>query len=105
LIRIGNSNYFNGNVACGLIEIGDRNMLGPDVYHRQKSLLRGGFAAGEPPINRGNVEISNRSIKAILVHGGDRRGGDAFGQSAVVGGVPARQIGRFFRSTPTPNLV
>src|SRR5437016_6208604 len=32
-IRIGNLNYFNRNVmidACGLVEIGDRNMFGPD---------------------------------------------------------------------------
>src|SRR5215468_6746183 len=34
-IRIGNSNYFNRNViidACGLIEIGSHNMIGPDAY-------------------------------------------------------------------------
>src|SRR5215831_7944884 len=34
-IRIGNSNYFNRNVmidSCGSVEIGDRNMIGPDVY-------------------------------------------------------------------------
>src|SRR5260221_6260436 len=34
-IRIGNFNYFNRNLmidACGLVEIGDRNMFGPDVY-------------------------------------------------------------------------
>src|SRR5262245_38026199 len=34
-IRIGSANYFNRNVmidACGYIEMGDQNMIGPDVY-------------------------------------------------------------------------
>ena len=34
-IRIGDRNYFNRNLmidACGLVEIGDSNMFGPDVY-------------------------------------------------------------------------
>src|ERR1700712_2640483 len=34
-ISIGSDNYFNRNLmidACGRIEIGDRNMFGPDVY-------------------------------------------------------------------------
>src|SRR5437763_6393819 len=34
-IRIGNRNYFNRNLmidACGYVEIGNENMLGPDIY-------------------------------------------------------------------------
>ena len=34
-ICIGDGNYFNRNVmidACGLVDIGDHNMFGPDIY-------------------------------------------------------------------------
>src|ERR1700686_3767641 len=62
-IRIGDWNYFNRNLmidACGLIEIGDQNMFGPDVYitdsiHR----FDPGFAPGEQPMDVGKVKIGN----------------------------------------------
>src|SRR5712692_8450898 len=48
-IRIGNRNYFNRNVmidACGLIEIGDQNMFGPDIYITDSNHR---FGAGRAP--------------------------------------------------------
>jgi len=108
-IRIGNRNYFNRNVmidACGLVEIGDSNMFGPDVYitdsnHRMES----GRSPGELDMNRGTVRIGNNcwiGAKAILLK--DVELGDccvvgagavvtrSVAPGQVVAGVPARPI-------------
>jgi acetyltransferase-like isoleucine patch superfamily enzyme len=108
-IRIGNSNYFNRNVmidACGLIEIGDRNMIGPDVYITDSNhRFGGGFAPSELPMDRGNVVIGNRcwiGAKATILKG--VRLGDgcmvaagavvtrSVAPNEVVAGVPARPL-------------
>lgn len=65
-IRIGNSNYFNRNVnamigACGLIEIGEQNMFGPDVYITDTNhQFSPGLAPNEQPMDIGKVKIGNR---------------------------------------------
>jgi acetyltransferase-like isoleucine patch superfamily enzyme len=108
-IRIGNSNYFNRNVmidACCLVEIGDRNMFGPDVYITDSNhQTRGGFSPGELPMDRGTVLIGNRcwvGAKAVILKGvklGDGcvvAAGAVVTRSvepgAVVAGVPARPL-------------
>src|ERR1700693_453854 len=52
-IRIGNFNYFNRNLmidACGSVEIGDRNMFGPDVYIADSNhQFGGGFSPRAVP--------------------------------------------------------
>ena len=108
-IRIGNSNYFNRNVmidACGLIEIGDCNMIGPDVYITDSNhRFGGGFGPGELPMDRGNVVIGNRcwiGAKAVILKGVQLGDGCVVAAgavvtrsvepSAVVAGVPARPL-------------
>jgi acetyltransferase-like isoleucine patch superfamily enzyme len=108
-IRIGNWNYFNRNVmidACGSIEIGDRNMFGPDVYITDSNhQVRDGFGPGELPMDRGTVVIGNRcwiGAKAVFLKGvklGDRCVVAAgavvtcsVGPGEVVAGVPARPL-------------
>ena len=108
-IRIGNRNYFNRNLmidACGVVEIGDQNMFGPDVYitdsnHRFGSAI----APSERPMDVGKVKIGNRCwIGAKVVILKDVELGDgcivAAGSvvtrnvpaGAVVAGIPARPI-------------
>ena len=59
-IRIGNRNYFNRNLmidACGLIEIGDQNMFGPDVYITDSNHRYGpGLAPNEQPMDAGTSQ-------------------------------------------------
>ncbi|MEO8196922.1 MAG: hypothetical protein ABI689_09395, partial [Thermoanaerobaculia bacterium] len=63
-IRIGNRNFFNRNLmidACGLIEIGDGNMFGPDVYITDSNHRFGpGLAPGSLPMDIGTVTIGDR---------------------------------------------
>ena len=108
-IRIGNRNYFNRNVmidACGLIEIGDQNMFGPDVYitdsnHRFDS----GLAPNEQPMDVGKVKIGNRcwiGAKAVILKDVELGDGCVVGAGAVVtksvspgavvAGVPAKML-------------
>jgi acetyltransferase-like isoleucine patch superfamily enzyme len=108
-IRIGNSNYFNRNLmidACGLVEIGDRNMFGPDVYITDSNHQFGdGFGPGELPMNRGTVVIGNRcwiGAKAVILKGVTLGDGCVVAAGAVVtrsvepgevvAGVPARPL-------------
>ena len=110
-IRIGNSNYFNRNVmidACGSVEIGDRNMFGPDVYIADSNHQYGdGLCPGEQPMVRGSVRIGNRcwiGAKAVIFGGVQLGDGCVVAASAVVtravepgqvvAGVPARPIPR-----------
>jgi acetyltransferase-like isoleucine patch superfamily enzyme len=108
-IRIGRGNYFNRNVmidACGSVEIGDRNMFGPDVYITDSNhQVRDGFGPGELPMDRGTVVIGNRcwiGAKAVILK--DAKLGDGCVVAAgavvtcsveagqVVAGVPARPL-------------
>jgi len=106
-IRIGDRNYFNRNLmidACGLIEIGDQNMFGPDVYitdsnHRYGSSL----APNKQPMDAGTVKIGNRcwiGAKAVILKDVELGDGCVVGAGsvvtksvapgAVVAGVPAK---------------
>jgi acetyltransferase-like isoleucine patch superfamily enzyme len=115
-IRIGNANYFNRNVmidACGSVEIGDRNMFGPDVYITDSNhRICEGFSPGELSMDRGNVVIGNRcwiGAKAIILKGVRLGDGCVVAAGAVVtrsvesgdvvAGVPARPIRRFANSS------
>jgi hypothetical protein len=108
-IRIGNFNYFNRNVmidACGLVQIGDHNMFGPDVYITDSNHQLGErFGPSERPMDRGTVIIGNRcwiGAKSVILKGvrlGDGcvvAAGAVVTRSvepgAVVAGVPARPI-------------
>jgi acetyltransferase-like isoleucine patch superfamily enzyme len=118
-IRIGNSNYFNRNVmidACCSVEIGDRNMFGPDVYITDSNhQSRHGFSPGELPMDRGTVVIGNRcwvGAKAVILKGVQLGDGCVVGAGAVVtrsvepgavvAGVPARPLHP--RVTPTVDV-
>src|SRR4029077_10258006 len=108
-IRIGSHNYFNRNLmidACGLIEIGDQNMFGPDVYitdsnHRFDS----GLASNEQPMDVGKVKIGNCcwiGAKAVILKDVELGDGCVVGAGAVVtrsvspgavvAGVPAKML-------------
>ena len=108
-IRIGSSNYFNRNVmidACNSIEIGDRNMFGPDVYITDSNHQFGhGLSPGEQSMDRGNVHIGNRcwiGAKAVILKGVQLGDGCVVAAGAVVtrsvepgavvAGVPARPL-------------
>lgn len=108
-ISIGNGNYFNRNVmidACGRVEIGDRNMFGPDVYITDSNHRFGAdLTPNEQPMDRGRVRIGNRcwiGAKAVILK--DVELGDgcvvaagavvtkSVPPGAVVAGVPARRL-------------
>jgi len=110
-IRIGNYNYFNRYVmidACGLVEIGDGNMIGPDVYITDSNHQFGdGAAPGQLPMTRGSVRIGNRcwiGAKAVILKDVVLGDGCVVGAGAVVtrpvapgdvvAGVPARVVSR-----------
>lgn len=111
-IRIGNGNYFNRNVmldACGLIEIGDDNMFGPDIYLTDSNHTFGpGISPSHAPMQVGQVKIGHRCwIGARVVILKDVELGDgcvvgagavvtkSFPAGSIIAGVPARcmQIG------------
>jgi len=108
-IRIGNGNYFNRNVmidACGLVEIGDDNLFGPDVYVTDSSHQFGeGISPKDLPMQKGRVKIGNRCwIGAKVVILKDVELGDncvvgagavvtgSFSAGSVIAGVPARLL-------------
>jgi maltose O-acetyltransferase len=108
-IRIGNGNYFNRNLmidACGLVEIGDRNMFGPDVYITDSNHRFGhGMAPNEQPMDVGKVKIGNRcwiGAKAVILKDVELGDGCVIGAGSVVtksvlpgtvvAGVPARPL-------------
>ena len=108
-IRIGNNNYFNRNAmldACGLIEIGDDNMFGPDIYMTDSNHTFGpDLSPSSQPMQKGHIKIGNRcwiGAKAIILK--DVELGDgcvvaagavvtrSFPSGSVIAGVPARPI-------------
>jgi acetyltransferase-like isoleucine patch superfamily enzyme len=108
-IRIGNGNYFNRGVmidACGLVEIGDDNMFGPDIYITDSNHQFGDSAAPKAaPMRTGRVKIGNRcwiGAKAVILMDVELGDGCVVGAGAVVTksfpagsvvvGVPARAI-------------
>jgi acetyltransferase-like isoleucine patch superfamily enzyme len=110
-IRIGDGNYFNRNVmidACGLVEIGNQNMFGPDVYITDSNHRFGpGMTPNEHPMDVGTVRIGNRcwvGAKAVILKDVVLGDGCVVGAGsvvtksvpagAVVAGVPAKLIRR-----------
>lgn len=110
-IRIGSDNYFNRNVmidACGYVEIGDHNLIGPDVYITDSNhTLAPDKPPKELPMSVGRVKIGNAcwiGAHAIIlkdVHLGDGCvvGAGAvvaksFAAGSVVAGIPARLVGK-----------
>lgn len=108
-IRIGNGNYFNRNLmidACGLVEIGDDNMFGPDVYIADSNHSFGAQISPKGrPMQRGHVKIGSHcwiGAKAIILKDVALGDGCVIAAGAVVtksvppgvvvAGVPARQI-------------
>lgn len=108
-VQIGDYNYFNRNLmidACGLIEIGCRNMFGPDVYITDSNHSFGsGIVPAQAPMQVGRVKIGNRcwiGAKAIILKDVELGDGCVVGAGAVVtksfpagsviAGVPARLI-------------
>ena len=108
-IAIGNYNYFNRNLmidACGYVEVGDRNMFGPDVYITDSNHQFGGGAAPHTlPMDIGKVKIGNHcwiGAGAIILKNVELGDGCVVGAGAVVtksfpngsviAGVPARLI-------------
>jgi acetyltransferase-like isoleucine patch superfamily enzyme len=90
-IRIGDRNYFNRNFmidAGGLVEIGDRNMFGPDVYITDSNhRFDPGFAPGEQPMDVGKVKIGNCcwiGAKAVILKDVELGDGCVVGAGAVV---------------------
>lgn len=110
-IQIGSNNYFNRDVmidACGYIEIGDHNLIGPGVYITDSNhMFEGGKTPQEQAMNVGTVVIGNGcwvGARAIILK--DVQLGDdcvvaaasmvtkSFPSGSVIAGVPARLIGR-----------
>jgi acetyltransferase-like isoleucine patch superfamily enzyme len=114
-IRIGSGNYFNRNLmidACGLVEIGDNNMFGPDVYITDSNHAYGiEISPKEAQMRVGRVKIGNRcwiGAKAVILK--DVELGDyctvgagavvtkSFPPGSVIKGVPARCSEKLNRS-------
>lgn len=110
-IRIGNGNYFNRNImidASGLIEIGDLNMFGPDVYITDSNHRVGhDLAPGREAMIVGRVKIGSRcwiGAKAVILKDVELGDGCVVGAGAVVTksvppgtvvtGVPATPVRR-----------
>jgi acetyltransferase-like isoleucine patch superfamily enzyme len=108
-IRIGDDNYFNRNLfldACGLIEIGNENQFGPDVYVTDSNHRHGpGIVGKREGMDVGRVKIGNGcwiGAKAVIlkdVELGDRCvvGAGAvvtksFPADSVIVGVPGKAV-------------
>src|SRR3984957_15549484 len=90
-IHIGDRNYFNRNLmidACGLIEIGDQNMFGPDVYITDSNhRFDAGQAPSQQPMEVGRVKIGNCcwiGAKAVILKDVELGDGCVVGAGAVV---------------------
>jgi acetyltransferase-like isoleucine patch superfamily enzyme len=108
-IRIGNANYFNRNLmidACGLVEIGDENMFGPDVFITDSNHgIAEGVSPKALPMCKGHVKIGSRcwiGAKVVILKDVELGDGCVVGAGAVVtksfpagskiAGVPARLL-------------
>ena len=108
-IRIGNRNYFNRNVmidACGLIQIGDFNMFGPDVYITDSDHTFGpNISPSKAPMNIGTVSIGNHCwigakstiLKNVVLEDNCVVAAGAvvtksFPAGSVIGGIPAKLL-------------
>ena len=108
-IRIGNGNFFNRNLmidACQLVEIGDDNMFGPDVYITDSNhRCADGIGPKDLSMDRGKVRIGSRcwiGAKAVILKDVELGDGCVVAASSVVNrsvapgqivaGVPARVI-------------
>ena len=108
-IRIGDHNYFNRHLmidACGIVEIGDQNLFGPDIYITDSNHEFGeGIYAKAFPMRKGRVKIGNRcwiGAKAVILK--DVELGDgcvvgagavvtkSFPENSVIAGVPAKAL-------------
>jgi acetyltransferase-like isoleucine patch superfamily enzyme len=108
-ISIGSHNYFNRNLmidACGSVEIGDRNMFGPDIYITDSNhTFREGIAPHQLPMDVGKVRIGNHcwiGAGAIILKNVELGDGcvvgagtvvtKSFPSGSVIAGVPAKLI-------------
>jgi len=108
-IRIGARNYFNRGLmidACGLVEIGDDNMIGPDVYIADSNHRFGpGIRPAGEAMQAGQVRIGNRcwiGARAVILKDVELGDGCVVAAGTVVtravapgtrvAGVPARPM-------------